>query len=254
MEKKYLSDCIRYTMDIAPYPFIQIYSGVGSGKNTFVDALAKGYEESQPDGRVETLEPKRVLCITSRRAKVDELKNAEDAAYGAQVLEYESLDYVEDLDIYFASKRELSCDGIWGTIPIYQRSIACTNAAIERYLEKHYRADKAEDFLWNRFDIIVVDEAHAVVADASYQTAPYYVHSLINKTLKMNAAGKTNCKVIVMTGSPQILAGFRLPKNGHAIDLMDRCVRVEPKHVLLADTTSPNYGKQIITRIGTGKT
>ena len=44
MEKKYLSDCIRYTTDIAPYPFIQIYSGVGSGKNTFVDALAKGYE------------------------------------------------------------------------------------------------------------------------------------------------------------------------------------------------------------------
>ena len=55
MEKKYLSDCIRYTTDIAPYPFIQIYSGVGSGKNTFVDALAKGYEESQPDGRMETL-------------------------------------------------------------------------------------------------------------------------------------------------------------------------------------------------------
>ena len=53
MEKKYLSDCIRYTTDIAPYPFIQIYSGVGSGKNTFVDALAKGYEESQPDGRME---------------------------------------------------------------------------------------------------------------------------------------------------------------------------------------------------------
>lgn len=146
MEKKYLSDCIRYTTDIAPYPFIQIYSGVGSGKNTFVDALAKGYEESQPDGRMETLEPKRVLCITSRRAKVDELKNAEDVAYGTQVLEYESLDYVEDLDSYFASKRELSCNGIWGTIPIYQRSIACTNAAIERYLEKHYRADKAEDF------------------------------------------------------------------------------------------------------------
>lgn len=88
MEKKYLSDCIRYTTDIAPYPFIQIYSGVGSGKNTFVDALAKGYEESQPDGRMETLEPKRVLCITSRRAKVDELKNAEDVAYGTQVLEY----------------------------------------------------------------------------------------------------------------------------------------------------------------------
>lgn len=65
MEKKYLSDCIRYTMDIAPYPFIQIYSGVGSGKNTFVDALAKGYEESQPDGRVETLE-RNASCASPR--------------------------------------------------------------------------------------------------------------------------------------------------------------------------------------------
>lgn len=257
MEKKYLSDCIRYTTDIAPYPFIQIYSGVGSGKNTFVDALAKGYEESQPDGRMETLEPKRVLCITSRRAKVDELKNAEDAAYGAQVLEYEHLDYVEDLDSYFTSKRELSCDGIWGTIPIYQRSIACTNAAIERYLEKHYRADKAEDFLWNRFDIIVVDEAHAVVADASYQTAPYYVHSLINQTLKMNAAGKTNCKVIVMTGSPQILADFRLPKNGHAIDLMDSalsqntsCLQTKPKSWRTCSSVWPQAKKSSTLQTG----
>ena len=51
MEKKYLSDCIRYTTDIAPYPFIQIYSGVGSGKNTFVDALAKGYEDARAETR-----------------------------------------------------------------------------------------------------------------------------------------------------------------------------------------------------------
>lgn len=178
---------------------------------------------------------------------------------GAQVLEYEHLDYVEDLDSYFTSKRELSCDGIWGTIPIYQRSIACTNAAIERYLEKHYRADKAEDFLWNRFDIIVVDEAHAVVADASYQTAPYYVHSLINKTLKMNAAGKTNCKVIVMTGSPQILADFRLPKTATrstswidvcALSQNTSCLQTKPKSWRTCSSVWPQAKKSSTLQTG----
>ena len=83
MEKKYLSDCIRYTTDIAPYPFIQIYSGVGSGKNTFVDALAKGYEESQPDGRMETLEPKRVLCKKSPEDKDDKQKHQAEGEKGS---------------------------------------------------------------------------------------------------------------------------------------------------------------------------
>ena len=68
-----------------------------------------------------------------------------------------------------------------------------------------------------------------------YKELKKFMHDYDKTSPEMNAAGKTNCKVIVMTGSPQILAGFRLPKNGHAIDLMDRCVRVEPKHVLLAD-------------------
>lgn len=37
--KPYLSDTIDYDTDIAPHQFIRIYSGVGSGKNTFVNHL-----------------------------------------------------------------------------------------------------------------------------------------------------------------------------------------------------------------------
>lgn len=37
--KPYLSDTIDYDTDIALHQFIRIYSGVGSGKNTFVNHL-----------------------------------------------------------------------------------------------------------------------------------------------------------------------------------------------------------------------
>ena len=36
-ELPHLSDAISYEIDIAPYRYIQIYAGVGSGKNTFIN-------------------------------------------------------------------------------------------------------------------------------------------------------------------------------------------------------------------------
>lgn len=44
--KPYLADTIDYDTDIAPYQFIQIFSGVGSGKNTLVDFLIAGGNSS----------------------------------------------------------------------------------------------------------------------------------------------------------------------------------------------------------------
>ena len=41
-QRPYPSDAINYAIDIAPYRFIKIFAGVGSGKNTFIDNLAKG--------------------------------------------------------------------------------------------------------------------------------------------------------------------------------------------------------------------
>lgn len=53
METKYLSDVINYENDIEPYQIIEIYSGVGSGKNYWVEKLAS--------------EGKSILFITSRK-------------------------------------------------------------------------------------------------------------------------------------------------------------------------------------------
>lgn len=57
MPDRYLSDVISYQNDIAPYRFIQIYSGVGSGKNGWIQKLAQ--------------EGKRILLITSRQITAD---------------------------------------------------------------------------------------------------------------------------------------------------------------------------------------
>lgn len=53
METKYLSEVINYENDIEPYQIIEIYSGVGSGKNYWVEKLAS--------------EGKSILFITSRK-------------------------------------------------------------------------------------------------------------------------------------------------------------------------------------------
>ena len=67
MEKKRVYELIDIERDIKPYHVIGIYSGVGSGKNSFIE----GYHEKGKDC-VGLAETSRVLFITSRRAKVDE--------------------------------------------------------------------------------------------------------------------------------------------------------------------------------------
>ena len=89
MEKPYLSDVINYARDIEPYGFIQIYAGVGSGKNTFINNLVSGYTAKNDDGTEYTILPKTVLLITSRRAKVDETVNDKTVHVGSRILEWE---------------------------------------------------------------------------------------------------------------------------------------------------------------------
>ena len=66
MGDKYLSEVIDYERDMKSYHFMAIYSGVGSGKNRFIDSFYKEDEEI-PNPQM------TVLVITSRRAKADEI-------------------------------------------------------------------------------------------------------------------------------------------------------------------------------------
>ena len=66
MGDKYLSEVIDYERDMKSYHIMAFYSGVGSGKNRFIDSFYKEDEEI-PNPQM------TVLVITSRRAKADEI-------------------------------------------------------------------------------------------------------------------------------------------------------------------------------------
>lgn len=235
MEKPYLSDVINYARDIEPYGFIQIYAGVGSGKNTFINNLVSGYTAKNDDGTEYTILPKTVLLITSRRAKVDETVNDKTVHVGSRILEWEKGCAVEEIDEYLNSERVIQATGDGEKSLIHQKSIACTNAAIEKYLQKKYVRSDPATHLWKRFDFIVLDEAHSVLADASYQGAPYYVHRLVNVAYHEYLKGNSECKIIVMTGSPKIISRFHMPSNGNHLDLMEKCRCVVPQYISFVD-------------------
>ena len=79
------------------------------------------------------------------------------------------------LDVY---RREIENDPRgWGSI--IQRSTACTNAFIEKYHQYVYDPNDPSTHLWNRFDVIIVDEVHALVTDSTYQFAPFHTYALV---------------------------------------------------------------------------
>ena len=65
MGKKYLSEVIDYERDIEPYSLIEIYAGVGAGKNHWVTELVEQQGKS-------------ILLITSRKATAQAQANEID--------------------------------------------------------------------------------------------------------------------------------------------------------------------------------
>lgn len=251
MEKPYVSDVINYCRDIEPYGFIQINAGVGSGKSTFINNLIKGYTGKNDDGTEYTVPPKRVLLITSRRAKVNEILNDDSMSIGAYVMEWDNNCPFDDIDEYLKSEMEITAGDSSEGHRVHQRSIACTNAAIEKFLQNNYLPSDTSTHLWQRFDFIVWDEVHSVLADASYQSAPFYVHKLVNRAWSAYNKKESTCKVILMTGSPRILKKFNFPQKGKLIDLMDTCRSVVPQSLSFVDTVEAKKG--VLRRLENGE-
>lgn len=244
-ELPHLSETIVYETDIAPYPFIGIHAGVGSGKNYFIDALARGHTDPDETGHVQRFPRQTILLITSRRAKVNEVQNdksiKKDRWFGQwdDITPYAYND-LEDFEDALGHMRTIDCSADpWGTgtATIYQRCLPCTNAAIESYMRKSYVQNDSTTHLWNRFDMIVFDEAHVIRSDTSYQTAPYFTMRLLQETYKAQQKGLTNCKIVMMTGTPSVLADFQTPQKYQLIDRMTTCRNVIPKKIVFIDRT-----------------
>lgn len=236
-EGKYLSDVIDFDTDIAPYRFIKLYAGIGSGKNTFVDHLVRGDKFKHHDGSF--VEKQSVLLITSRRAKADEQRSLEDVTYDCRMGMYDDFEFdpffylPEDKENeLFFSPEILLTDFVGKERKVKARSCCCTNAQVEKIWQS-YEPQSTETHPWERFDIIVIDEVHSILTDASYQSAPFYVRRLIEETLSKSS----KCKLIVMTGSPEVFENYPLFDDAHSLDLMECCINKTPQKVVFLDTS-----------------
>ena len=247
-ELPHLSDAISYETDIKPYRIIEIFSGVGSGKNTFVNRFVMG----DPERKIPQM---TVLVVTSRSSKVNEQLADKNVSYAAKIGKWGNMTdeiYDEcDMDRFQANVRTITDE--WGDHQVYQKSVVCTNAFVEKYLQYVYDPTNPGTHLWDLFDLIVVDEFHALVMDASYQTSPYYVNSLIGEiSYRHHCADEKEaghredpedtirrplCKhLILMTGTPDIVKRLPVPyTQPHILDMMDTCVNVTPKNVRFLD-------------------
>ena len=240
---KRLSDTISYIDDIQPHTLSLLYAGVGSGKNFFVNSLIKGRTDKRHNGTEEKLKPMTVLVITSRRSKVNELLTEKELPVDGKVgvwddyhrIYNEEFEKVESTGKYIRLTDETGMPRV-----VFQRSVVCTNAFVERYMQYRYKPRDATTHLWDLFDLIVIDEAHALVTDASYQSAPFYVIELINEYLHRHKATEDDpehnkapqCKnLLLMTGSKEPMKKLPLLTEPHVIDLMEECINVRPQSI-----------------------
>lgn len=166
-EKTYLSNVINYDRDIAPHRVIEIIAGVGAGKNHWVEEIL--------------MKQHRVLLITSRKAKVAETRAR--TGYDKTI----SWRTIEDLEI--AAKIGFDKQSF--------DNIICNNAHIEYYLKNIYTDGNDGHNLWDFFDIIVLDEAHSLVTDATFTDSSFHVMSFLKAAYR-----NTNAKLILMTATP----------------------------------------------------
>ncbi len=242
MSEKYVSDVLNYKKHIEPYRLIKIFAGVGSGKNTFIEEFVKG--EKQPK--------KTVLLITSRRAKVDETISKNDIESKEalkkwnkihRVISYDNIKYENNNQYKIISSVDKSIK-----YAVEQKSVACTNAFIEYYFKNIYIPSDASTHLWELFDMIVVDEVHSLVTDATYQSSPFYTYELINHYLALcNSSNSTiNCKhLILMTGTPKPVEKIDFVKISDELtvehNLLDICRNIMPKTIAFTDKKNTNY-------------
>ena len=170
-----ICDVIKYAQDIQPFPLINIYSGVGSGKSFFATTMIKGSEEHE-------IPKHNVLIITSRRIKVEETMKEMGVLITEKITKNGNLnfdvltgDILPDESEQYAKAIKYTYD--WGesTHITYNKSVVCTNAYISAYLKYLHDISDPVTHIWNKFDAIIVDEVHSLITDATYQPATYAV-------------------------------------------------------------------------------
>lgn len=224
--KPFVGEILTYEKDIKPYKVIHIYSGVGSGKNTFVENF-------------DTIGIK-YLELTSRRAKVNEVGKT----YKGKKNISRYVDYVDDdriavlnqmYDIEFSKHNP-------------KQSTVTTYGMLEFYYENYFDTNDPESWIENIYDCIITDENHSVILDSNYQSSVYYVDDLISKIIynfKNNI--EMRCKhLILMTATPDVLGSYYNISGSVTYDLRNVCMNLYPRKIRF---TEKYHLKKLISRL-----
>ena len=195
MARKRLSEVVNFEKHIAPYRIIELISGVGSGKKYWVENVL--------------MKQMRVLLITSRKAKVEETisRTGLGKCLNLSVRKQEAIDC-----IWSDKKQNGSC--------------ICNNWQIEYYMNHKYVSGDHNTYLWNFFDIIIIDEAHSLATDAIYCDAPFYLFDFICGAYK-----QSNIPIVLMTATHAPIDGLLNVKNKenyHYWDFTKECRNLLP--------------------------
>ncbi|MCI7727068.1 MAG: hypothetical protein MSH58_08040 [Clostridiales bacterium] len=198
-----VDDILDYERDIKGRRLIRLRAGVGAGKNYWARHLLEKNPSLQ------------ILLITSRRNTAD----AEAYRLGT------------DCKIHI-SKLIDTGDKDW-YVDLPGNMIVCTNSYIDFFFKNIYQKENAQTHLWNKFDLIFVDEVHSLTADASFADSPFAVERFIHHTLRNNP----NCDVVAMSGTPEsvdwLFSEEHWGTEYTSIDLYNRCIHLVPNNVYL---------------------
>lgn len=199
---KRVKDLLDYELDIKGYGLVRLRAGVGAGKNSWVEELPQSYPQLQ------------ILLVTSR-------KNVATAqAYRLEIddrIHLNQLIDVEDKDILTDVKANL---------------VICNYAYLAKFIAGTYSEDDPRTHLWNKFDVIFIDEAHALCQDASFADSAFHVERFIYHTRQKNP----QCDVVLMSGTPEPIDWlFQEEHLGECsnIDIYDECIHLVPDRVYL---------------------
>ena len=198
-KRKRFSEVVDWDKHIEPYRLVQFTAGVGSGKNHWVenDLMLK----------------KRVLLITSRKAKVKETEH--------------KLGICSKIDLNAFKNRDKGL--LLGDEALKYQNCICNNSHIENYWKYKFDPNDRQTFLWEYFDVIVIDEAHSLATDATFSDAPFHLYSFLNYVFQQKTV-----KLIFMTATPNPILDIVHTKNKKQRKLWDftnECINVKPPRI-----------------------
>lgn len=198
-----VSDVLDYERDIKGKRLVRLRAGVGAGKNYWVRHLPEKHPDLQ------------ILMITSRK----------------NVAEAEAFQLGTDCKIHTSRLINIR-DREWYT-DYTGNLLICTNGYIEHFFKNIFDIQKQQTHLWDKFDLIIVDEVHALTSDASFADSPFYVERFIHHALRLNS----NCDILVMSGTPTptdwLFTDEHWGTQYASIDLYDKCIHLVPDSVFL---------------------